>query len=109
VVNGKEPDDRERMREEQEMGEAGERAHPRREHWVQTVGWPNGRPLTMIGGALAMMGRFGWTIVGPILLGAFVGRWLDRTFNSGVFWSAALVFAGAALGFWAVWKRMNSE
>jgi ATP synthase protein I len=56
-----------------------------------------------------MMGRFGWTIVAPILLGAFVGRWLDRTFNTGVFWSAALVFAGAAVGFWGVWKAMNSE
>jgi hypothetical protein len=32
-----------------------------------------------------------------------------RTFHSGVFWSAALVFLGAALGFWAVWKRMISE
>ncbi len=62
-----------------------------------------------MGRALAMMGRFGWTIVAPILAGAFVGRWLDRTFHSGVFWSAALVFLGAALGYWAVWKRMNSE
>ncbi len=56
-----------------------------------------------------MMGRFGWTIVAPILLGAFVGRWLDRMFGSGVFWSAALVFLGAAVGFWGVWKRMSNE
>lgn len=102
MVTGKEPDDRERKREEQELEEAVERAHRRSEHWLRTGEWPLGR-------ALAMMGRFGWTIVGPILLGAFVGRWLDRTLNSGVFWSAALVFAGAAVGFWAVWKRMNSE
>jgi ATP synthase protein I len=102
VVNGKEPDDRERMREEHELGEAVERARRRREHWLQTGEWPLGR-------ALAMMGRFGWTMVGPILLAAFLGRWLDRTFNTGVFWSATLVFSGAAAGFWAVWKRMNSE
>jgi ATP synthase protein I len=56
-----------------------------------------------------MMGRFGWTMVAPILLGAFAGRWLDRAFDTGVFWSATLVFSGAAFGFWAMWKRMNSE
>lgn len=88
--------------EERELEEAVERARGRREHWLRSGEWPMGR-------ALAMMGRFGWTIVAPILLGAFVGRWLDRTFHSGVFWSAALVFLGAALGFWAVWQRMNSE
>jgi ATP synthase protein I len=88
--------------EERELEDAVKRADSRREHWRRTGEWPMGR-------ALAMMGRFGWTIVAPILLGAFVGRWLDRTFQSGVFWSAALVFLGAALGFWAVWQRMNSE
>jgi ATP synthase protein I len=98
----KQPDDRERRREQRELEEAVERAQHRREQWLQTGEWPLGR-------ALAMMGRFGWTIVAPILLGAFVGRWLDRAFNTGVFWSAALVFAGAAAGFWAVWKRMNTE
>ncbi|HUA36053.1 MAG TPA: AtpZ/AtpI family protein [Candidatus Binataceae bacterium] len=87
---------------EGELEEAVELARRRREHWLKFGEWPLAR-------SLAMMGRFGWTMVAPILLGAFVGRWLDRAFNSGVFWSAALVFAGAAAGFWSVWKRMNSE
>ena len=102
MVTGKEPNERRARREERELQEAVERAHRRREHWLRTGEWPLGR-------ALAMMGRFGWMMVVPILLGVFVGRWLDRTFNTGVFWSAALVFAGAASGFWAVWKRMDSE
>jgi ATP synthase protein I len=101
-VPEKEPTDGERSREERELEEAAERAQHRREHWLRTGEWPLGR-------ALAMMGRFGWSIVTPMLLGAFVGRWLDRTFDTGVFWSAALVFAGAAAGLWAVWKRMNRE
>lgn len=88
--------------EERQLEEAARRAELRREHWLRNGEWPLGR-------ALAMMGRFGWTIVAPILLGAFIGRWLDRAFDSGVFWSATLVFAGAAAGFWAVWKRMQSE
>ena len=102
MPTGQEHSDRESSVEERELEEAVKRAYSRREHWLRTGEWPMGR-------ALAMMGRFGWTIVTPILVGAFVGRWLDRTLHSGVFWSAALVFLGAALGFWAVWKRMNSE
>lgn len=88
--------------EERKLERAVERTQQRREYWNRTGEMPLGR-------ALGMMGRFGWTIVGPALLGAFVGRWLDRTFHSGVFWSATLVFLGVAAGFYMVWKRMRSE
>ncbi len=88
--------------EEGKLERAVTRVKKRREYWERTGEWPLGR-------ALGMMGRFGWTIVGPPLLGAFVGRWLDRTFQSGVFWSATLVFLGAAAGFYMVWKRMRME
>jgi len=101
-VTRKEPDEEDWRREAGELEEAVERAHRRREHWLRAGEWPLGR-------SLAMMGRFGWTMVAPILLGAFAGRWLDRAFDTGVFWSATLVFFGAAFGFWAMWKRMNSE
>jgi ATP synthase protein I len=94
--------DRDPEHEQKELEQAVERAHQRHQRWLQDGEWPMGR-------ALAMMGRFGWSIVVPILMGAFVGRWLDRTFDTGVFWSAALVFAGAAVGFWMVWQRMNAE
>jgi ATP synthase protein I len=87
--------------EERDLEQAVDRARQRREHWLQTGEWPLGR-------ALAMMGRFGWSIVVPILLGAFVGRWLDSVFHTGVTFSAALVMAGAAFGFWVVWKAMHS-
>lgn len=102
MVTGNQPNRNGWTQEERALEEAVEHAQRRREHWLRTGEWPLAR-------ALAMMGRFGWTIVAPLLLGAFAGRWLDRTFHSGVFWSAALVFAGAAGGFWAVWRRMNSE
>jgi len=102
MASAKDQNTDDRRRDDIDLEEAVERAQSRREHWLSSGEWPLGR-------ALAMMGRFGWTIVGPILLGAFVGRWLDRTFGTGVFWSAALVFAGAAAGFWAVWNRMNIE
>lgn len=88
--------------EERRLARAVDRVRSRREYWQRTGEWP-------LGSALGMMGRFGWTIVGPTLLGAFIGRWLDRVFNSGVFWSATLVFVGVSAGFYMVWKRMNTH
>ena len=57
---------------------------------------------------LAQIGVLGWIIVVPILMGIFVGRWLDRTFDSGVFYTAPLLMLGAALGCWSAWKWMKS-
>lgn len=62
-----------------------------------------------IGQNLAMIGALGWTIVLPTLLGIFAGRWLDRTFNMGIFWTLGLLALGLALGCTLAWKRMHSE
>ncbi len=58
---------------------------------------------------LALIGSLGWLIVTPTVLGAFLGRWLDGMFESGIFWSASLIFCGAALGFWLAWRRIEKE
>jgi ATP synthase protein I len=57
---------------------------------------------------LAQIGVLGWIMVTPMLLGVFAGRWLDRTFGSGIFWTAPLLIAGVALGAWSAWKWMQS-
>jgi ATP synthase protein I len=57
---------------------------------------------------LAQIGVLGWIIVVPILIGIFAGRWLDRTFGSGLFYTAPLLMLGAALGCWSAWKWMKS-
>jgi ATP synthase protein I len=88
--------------EEAKLERVVNQVRKRREYWERTGELPLGR-------ALAMMGRFGWTLVGPALLGVFIGRWLDRTFQSGVFWSATLVFLGTAAGFYLVWKGIRAE
>jgi ATP synthase protein I len=62
-----------------------------------------------IGQNLAMIGALGWTIVAPTLLGIFVGRWLDRTFGSGIFWTLGLLVAGLAGGCMMAWNRMHHE
>lgn len=57
---------------------------------------------------LAQIGVLGWIIVVPMLIGVFVGRWLDRAFNSGLFWTAPLLMLGLALGCWSAWKWIKS-
>jgi ATP synthase protein I len=58
---------------------------------------------------LSMVGALGWLIVVPTLLGVFVGRWLDDKLGTGVTFSSALTFAGACLGFFLAWQRMNEK
>ena len=62
-----------------------------------------------IGQNLAMIGSLGWLIALPTVAGAFIGRWLDGRFDSGITLTAALVFLGAAAGFWLAWRRMHQE
>jgi ATP synthase protein I len=62
-----------------------------------------------IGQNLAMIGVLGWTIVTPTLLGIFAGRWLDRHFGSGIFWTLGLLVAGLVLGCTLAWKRIHRE
>lgn len=57
---------------------------------------------------LAMIGVLGWTIVAPALLGIFAGRWLDRHFETGRFWTLALFVPGMVLGCVLAWRRMRN-
>ena len=58
---------------------------------------------------LAQIGVLGWIIVTPMLIAIFAGRWLDRSFNSGLFCTAPLLLLGVALGCWSAWKWMQSS
>ena len=66
-------------------------------------------PEPSLGARLGQIGILGWTIVVPTLLGLVIGRWLDRHFNTGVFFSAPLLMAGAAVGLWSAWKWMHRQ
>ncbi len=57
---------------------------------------------------LAQIGVLGWIIVIPMLMGVFIGRWLDQTFGTGLFWTAPLLLLGAVLGCWSAWKWMQN-
>jgi len=58
---------------------------------------------------VGQVGVLGWIIVAPTLLGLFIGRWLDRTFDAGIFWSAALLVLGVTVGFWSGWRWMQRQ
>lgn len=62
-----------------------------------------------IGENLAMIGSLGWLVVIPALIGIFLGRWMDRSFDSGIFWTLGLLVAGVAVGSALAWRRMFHE
>lgn len=64
-------------------------------------------PEPSLGERLGQIGVLGWTVVVPMLLALFFGRWLDRKLDTGIFFSAPLLMLGAALGFWFAWRWMH--
>jgi len=84
------------------LDEAVKTRRDRREQWQR-------QGERSLGRNLAMIGVLGWTIVTPTLLGIFLGRWLDRHFASGIFWTLGLLVAGLALGCWLAWTRVSKE
>ncbi len=74
----------------------------RRERW-RTEGEPS--MMTFVG----QIGVLGWIIVAPALVGLFLGRWIDRTLGTGIFWSAPLLLIGVAIGFWSAWRWMHQQ
>jgi ATP synthase protein I len=51
----------------------------------------------------------GWIIVVPALLGVLLGRWLDRSFSTGIVFTAALLLLGVLLGSWSAWRWMHDR
>jgi ATP synthase protein I len=84
------------------LAEAVKQRRERRERWRR-------EGERSIGQNLAMIGALGWTIVTPTLIGVFAGRWLDRTFSSGIFWTLGLLVAGLAVGCALAWQRIYHE
>jgi len=84
------------------MAEAARKEEDRRRRW-RTEGEPS--VMRFVG----QIGILGWIIVAPTLLGLFVGRWLDRSFGTGIVWSGALLVLGVTLGFWSGWRWMHRQ
>lgn len=57
----------------------------------------------------AQIGVLGWIIVLPILAGVFAGHWLDTWLGTGIAMAAALLMAGAVLGFWLAMRWIQEQ
>lgn len=66
-----------------------------------------GEPSTMK--RLAEIGVLGWMIVVPVLVGLFIGRWLDEVTQLHLLFTTVLIIAGFVLGFWSAWRWMNRQ
>jgi ATP synthase protein I len=55
----------------------------------------------------ARVGVLGWLVVTPTLLGIAIGHWLDKKFNTGIFWSAPLLLLGLIIGCCLAWRWVN--
>lgn len=66
-----------------------------------------GEPSTMRW--LAEIGVLGWMIVVPVLVGLFIGRWLDAVTHLHLLFTTVLIIAGFVLGFWSAWRWMNRQ
>jgi ATP synthase protein I len=84
-----------------DLDEAVERRRARREAWRRS----GERPLAS---NLAMVGTLGWLIVVPMLLGTFIGRWIDRRANTGVTFTSALMCLGTVAGCWLAWRKVRT-
>lgn len=92
----------ERQDHPERLDEAVRRRRERQEEWDRTG-------ERSVAKNLAMIGALGWIIVVPTLGGIFIGRWLDRTFESGIFWTLALLMVGLTLGSALAWRRMHQD
>jgi ATP synthase protein I len=58
---------------------------------------------------LGMMGLIGWSVVVPTLLGAALGRWLDKHQAGEHSWTLALLVAGLVIGCFNAWHWVAKE
>ena len=56
---------------------------------------------------LGQIGLLGWTILVPTMLGVVAGRLLDRSFGTGIFFSAPFIMIGAGVGLWLAFRWMD--
>jgi ATP synthase protein I len=52
---------------------------------------------------LASSVSVGWLVVIPAFGGAYLGRYLDKRFNTGGFWTLSLMVAGMVAGIFWIW------
>ncbi len=86
----------------QDLVQRVSRRADRANHWLR-----EGDPTLMR--QLAAVGVLGWIIVVPLLAGIALGRWIDRAWDTGITFTAALLLLGLVLGCWSAWRWMHGR
>lgn len=81
-----------------QVGEKAARKLKAQRHVTQTV-WSG----------LGMMGLVGWSVAVPTLLGAALGRWIDRHYPGNHSWTLMLLAIGLGLGCFNAWHWVAKE
>lgn len=58
---------------------------------------------------MGLFGMIGWSVVVPSLLGAALGKWLDKKWPAHFSWTLALLIAGLMAGCWNAWNWVAKE
>ena len=59
--------------------------------------------------SLGMLGMVGWPIALATVGGAFLGRYLDERFETGVRFTLVLLTAGAMIGSYTAWRALEGR
>jgi ATP synthase protein I len=58
---------------------------------------------------LGMSGIIGWSVAGPIVVGAAVGIWVDKRYPSTLSWTLMLLCLGLVIGCFNAWQWVDSQ
>ena len=59
-----------------------------------------------LAGPLSLVATLGWSIVVPILLGVFGGKWLEAHYRSGP-WTLCGILLGLSVGLWSAYETLR--
>ena len=57
----------------------------------------------------ALMSNLGWSLLVPIVGGAFLGSYLDKMTGQGLAWTVGLLFAGVAMSLYNLYHILFKE
>ncbi len=66
-------------------------------------------PVRSVWAGFGFFGLIGWSVVAPTLVGAALGRWIDRAYPGERNWTLALLVAGLTLGCLNAWHWVEKE
>ncbi len=58
---------------------------------------------------IGMLGIIGWSVTIPLLLGVFIGKWIDGHYPGPRSFTLMFLFAGLVTGCWNAWYWVRKE